>query len=133
MILGFKQQFPDGRLTHFRRKIEQGIKIHSIREDFHYRWRSGRIIQMSYGVRTKQYQCFARRFCTGTQWIDFRWQENPMTDQRRCIVYVDGRQLSDGELKQLAINDGFSGCATFFLWFNNDFSGKIIHWTLYRY
>ena len=133
MILGFKQQFPDGRLTHFRRKIEQGVKIHSIREDAHNRWHAGNIIHCSHGVRTKQYNCFSTKICTGTQRIVFLWHKNMMTGLRRCTVYVDGRELSSVELRQLAINDGFSGLAAFFLWFNNDFDGKIIHWTLYRY
>jgi hypothetical protein len=129
MILGFKQQFPDGTLTHFRRKIERDEKIHSIREDRHGRWRTGRLIQCSYGVRTKAFYCFSNKFCTGTQQIVFRWQENP----RKCVVYVDGRELSKSEVKQLAINDGFSVTAALLKWFNKDFSGKIIHWTLYRY
>lgn len=133
MILGFKQQFPDGTLTHFRRKIERGEKIHSIREGACYRWRAGRLIHCSHGVRTKKFNCFSTRFCTGTQFIDFRWQDDLITHHRRCHVYVDGRELSEKELRQLAINDGFSCIAHFLKWFNNDFDGKIIHWTLYRY
>jgi hypothetical protein len=129
MILGFKQQFPDGTLTHFRRKIERDEKIHSIREDRHGRWRAGRLIQCSHSVRTKHFNCFTTKFCTGTQRIVFRWQENP----RKCIVYVDGRELSISEIKQLAFNDGFPDTNSFLRFFNEDFTGKIIHWTLYRY
>jgi uncharacterized protein YqfB (UPF0267 family) len=132
MIVGFKQCFPDGSITHFRRKIERGEKIHTIRKDSHSRWHAGRLVQCSHGVRTKYFNCFLTRFCTGTQSIVFRWLTSP-DGKRKCYVYVDNRELSTRELRQLAINDGFNGIAHFLKWFHGDFSGKIIHWTLFRY
>jgi hypothetical protein len=133
MILGFKQQFPDGRLTHFRRKIEQGIKIHSIREDVHNRWCTGRLIQMSTGVRTKYYNCFAKMYCTGTQQITIQWSYDELARRITFAVYVDNRLLSPGETRQLTINDGFSSIEGFLSFFPHFFRGKIIHWTTYRY
>jgi hypothetical protein len=133
MILAFKQQFPDGRLTHFRRKIERGIKIHSIREDWHDRWHAGRIIQMSNGVRTKNYHCFRKELCSGVQIISIRWLYSPLSLREKCCVSIDGSILSLIEIMQLSYNDGFDDVSDFFNWFNNDFDSKIIHWTLYRY
>ena len=133
MILGFKQQFPDGRLTHFRRKIEQGTKIHSIRKDWHNRWHTGRVIQMSNGVRTKNYNCFRQEPCSGVQIISIRWLYSPLSLREKCCVSIDGRILSLSEMKQLSANDGFDDIRDFFNWFDRDFDGKIIHWTLYRY
>ena len=34
---------------------------------------------------------------------------------------------------QLAINDGFESLKHFFEYFNEDFEGKIIHWTDLKY
>jgi hypothetical protein len=131
MLLGFSQQFPDGRLTHFRRKIERGIKIHTIREDPHRRWRAGRIIQMSHGVRTKNYSCFRQAICTGTQRITLNWL---FSSYRYWYdIHVDGRLLDKREVLQLAVNDGFESIEAFVSFFPAHFDGCIIHWTLYRY
>jgi hypothetical protein len=132
MILGFKQQFPNGRLTHFRRKIEQGIKIHSVREDAHDRWHAGRVIQMSHGVRTKHFHCFAQMLCTGTQKIEIKCRKHIYL-LGQSDVKVDGRELDLAEINQLAINDGFDNLYDFLDFFPKCFKGKIIHWTLYRY
>ena len=62
MILGFNKRFPQ--------PIHDKIKIHTIREDKHNRWKAGRIIHMATGVRTKHYYCFNQEICTGTQIIE---------------------------------------------------------------
>lgn len=82
MILGFTQKIHlpgtklHGQPTHFKEKILAGItrhqpqnphppqpaqytpKLHTIREDKKERWKAGMGIEMCYGVRTKQFECF---------------------------------------------------------------------------
>jgi hypothetical protein len=48
-------------------------------------------------------------------------------------VNIDGRWITDAELKILSVNDGFDSVDDFFEWFNEDFAGKIIHWTDLKY
>jgi len=112
----------------FKNKILAGIKIHTIREDKHYRWQPGMIIHhWLHNPRnvSKHPHQFLKNQCTGTQeiWI------YPETKK----VYISGVMCSDKELELLAINDGFESVKGFLAWFNKKFDGKIIHWTDFRY
>lgn len=132
MVLGFKRKHKDGRPTGFAPKILSGVKKHTIREDEPDRWKEGVIIQMAYGVRTKDYEQFNAgrsdlEVCTGTQKIEIKWKNHDYT------VKVDGRVLSREQVELLAINDGFDDLVEFLTWFSADFKGKIIHWTKLRY
>lgn len=49
------------------------------------------------------------------------------------VVKIDGRKLSFAEMQKLAWNDGFSNFAEFAIYFNEGFSGYIIHWTNLKY
>lgn len=56
------------------------------------------------------------------------------------LVWVDDTVFYDhffgfgfNEMLQLAQNDGFDTIEDFFAYFNEDFYGKIIHWTDLRY
>jgi len=49
------------------------------------------------------------------------------------MVFVGDVFLSRWSINHLAKNDGFEGIEDFFKWFNEDFKGKIIHWTNYKY
>lgn len=121
MVLGFHKQFVE--------PILNGSKIHTVREDKKGRWRAGRQIHMATGVRTKQYQCFWEgHSCTGTQFIDI---VNPRGGEKE--IWVGGRELAALEIELLAKNDGFNDVAAFWKWFHHDFSGKIVHWTDFRY
>jgi hypothetical protein len=71
--------------------------------------------------------------CSGTQQITIQWSYDEPARRVTFAVYVDHRLLSCTETKQLAINDGFSSIEEFLSFFPYFFSGKIIHWTLYRY
>jgi hypothetical protein len=48
-------------------------------------------------------------------------------------VQIDGRLLNEKEVQEFAYNDGFDRVDDFEVWFNEDFYGKIIHWTEKRY
>ena len=120
MILGFNKRFPQ--------PILDKIKKHTIREDKHNRWKAEGIIHMATGVRTKNYNCFYKCKCTGTQIIEIA-----NTPGYPRAVWIDNRLIDTDEITKLAHNDGFKSIDDFFEWFNKDFQGKIIHWTDFRY
>ncbi|MDR0612383.1 MAG: hypothetical protein LBG45_02675 [Dysgonamonadaceae bacterium] len=128
MTVGFKDRF-----VHL---IECGAKKHTIREDRKDRICGGATLHLSTGVRTKNYRCFKKVLCTGTQRIIIRYNNGGYHDvfvyQDVCVC-VDGRELGYREIDVLAKNDGFENQNDFFKWFKSDFSGKIIHWTTLKY
>lgn len=128
MILGFKKSmgFKERILSSLGIKEYQNHKPkrHTIREDKHGRWKQGRMIQACYGVRTKQFEKFAEMPCLGIQTIEISYIMG-----RFQALYVDGKKLTHLQIRELAINDGFESMEDFFLWFNESFKGKIIHWT----
>jgi hypothetical protein len=106
-------------------------KLHTIREDIHDRWHEGRLIHPVVFNRSKNQFQFAPAFpCKSTQKIEIIRTSDYLNE---TIVKVDGRKLSEKEVQQLAWNDGFSNLIAFWLWFQNDFTGKIIHWTNLKY
>lgn len=142
MILSFKKKLPSGKPTNFENKIKLGIKIHSMREDTHNRWKPGMKIQMAHGVRTKNYRCFDdTKICTGIQSIKIKYLL--ITGYQGVVeVRIGGKLFYSqfGEdsygscnLELLAKNDGFDSTSDFFEWFNHDFEGRILHWTDFRY
>ena len=162
MICGFKQKFKDETPTYFAEKIRSRFtdpfdfislldninyndwfyfnyqrniealcrsKITTIREDKNDRWKVGMRLQPSYNVRTKkQFQFAPDIIVKGIQTIKIQYS----TAQTKWVI-VDGRVLSDFEVKTLATNDGFKNVRQFFEWFNKDFKGKIIHFTDLKY
>lgn len=120
MILSFKKQFIN--------KILDGTKIHTIRTDTTDRWKSGKLIHFATNVRTKNYWNFKQGVCISTQQIEIRYNE--LNDVK---IFVDGKKLTLKQQQELARNDGFDCFASFLLWFNDDFTGKIIHWTDFKY
>ena len=129
MILSFKKKFPWGKPTNFEEKIINWLKIHTLREDKFGRWNAGRVCQCATGVRTKKYNCFAVRSCVYIQAI----QINYYGDNGYPDVIIDGDLLSQERIELLAKNDGFDSVEDFFKWFEEDFQGKIIHWTDLKY
>jgi len=137
MILGYKKLFPWNKPTEFDRKIINGYKKHTMREDIHERWKQGRRINHCHGVRTKHFDNFYNNDCTGTQKVTI------IHYPHKASVYIDDRLVGHWsktfevthypKLKQLAKNDGFDSVTDFFKWFNENFTGKLIHWTDLRY
>lgn len=162
MTLGFKQYFPwhtekNPAPTYFREKILGGQripcsinggtyaasdkvsevkiftpKLHTLREDPHDRWKAGRKIEMVYrGAGYKIIDHFNKGIpelekCVSVQKIEIKFKLNGSA----MVVYVDGKPTS---IEQLSRNDGFNTVEDFFRWFNTDWSGKIIHWSNFRY
>lgn len=131
MILSYRKTFEGtSKPTNFEPKIKKRIKKHSIRQDLHNRWKEGMKIHQAHGVRTKYYNCFQEDVCTAVQSIKITWKSEYLNDMQ---IEVDGKLLTIDESIELAHNDGFECLAEFQLWFNDDFEGKIIHWTDKKY
>lgn len=167
MNLGFKKKFDNGSLTNFERKIAGGLlanwdaisiptddiektnkfstqwndltiednKIHSIRSGD--RWRTGMLVHMATGIRTKYYKCFAKVVCQSVQNIEICF----LNDGQVRIVYVDNIEVFD--FMELVENDGLT-LKQFQEWFFKSsvydsnyggqmFRGQIIHWTNKKY
>lgn len=145
MILGFSIQL-NGKPTEFVSKILVNSKIHTIREDKKDRWQPGTNIDFFINVRKKTMFRFAPVLpVVSTQKIEINYysNNNPIfTSEISKIakeyyneveVVVDDNKLTFKEVELLALNDGFDNCNDFFTYFNNDFIGKLIHWTEKRY
>jgi hypothetical protein len=98
------------------------------------RWKPGKLIHLATGVRTKKYNCFKKDDCKSTQSIEVIWYEIVEEGESPLFeVKVEGRVLNLAECIGLALNDGFETLSDFLEWFNTDYTGKIIHWTNFRY
>lgn len=111
-------------------------KIHTIRKDDKNRWKRGMMIDFFINARQKDMFRFAPRI--------------PLKSKQRIFmtylphlgngfqVSINGRELHKSEIKVLAVNDGFETVEDFEDYFisemeNNEYSGKIIHWTDFKY
>lgn len=128
-------------------------KLHTIREDKNNRWKAGTKIDFFINVRKKDMFRFAPVLpVISTQKIDFIWKDNTenlsycgITYDRTCTIMIDDRFYGDAyllneyvvtssyNLESFAHNDGFDTVEDFFKCFNQDFTGKIIHWTDLKY
>jgi len=122
MVLSFKSQF--------KKPIISGSKIHTIREDKTNRWKAGNEIHFATGVRTKNYNQFHSGKCISIQTIEIKYPTECFND---AIIEIEGIKLSTEEMQKLAYNDGFKNLLDLLFWFREDFKGKIIHWTDYKY
>jgi hypothetical protein len=106
-------------------------KIHSIRRDKANRWRAGNRIHFVINNRTDDRFQFAPVVtCKSVQYIQIK----PAFRQVTILPeWHQPKHLSDKAIEELAINDGFESVEQFWNFFYEDFSGKIIHWTDYRY
>lgn len=129
MILAFKPKFVE--------PILNGTKIHTIRQDKSNRWKKGKDIHFATGVRTKNYNCFKEGKVISTQRIFMTYAHNYIIE----ITIGDRYIYSFQEKENIAKNDGFANWEAFFNYFypvitNSEdecFSGKIIHWTDFKY
>ena len=142
MILGFKAQF--------KPLILNGTKIHTIREDKHGRWKKGNKIHFATGVRTRNYKQFKAGVCAAVQpillvnhgnhvYCRIQTGENAYI-HNDCIEH-DNTKWHKGYptthlLFELCRNDGLTW-GDFKEWFipnhGDKFTGKIIHWTEFKY
>lgn len=124
-------------LPNAEQNILAGIKIHTIRADKVNRWKAGYEIHHAVNNRTPQYRCFLKNRCRSTQQVLIVLLKG--TSQPPILsITVDRRRLNREEVHKLAVNDGFNGEAEMIKWFFKDpkdevWSGKIIHWTPFKY
>lgn len=117
--------------------IKVAPKHHTIRIDPHDRWKAGNDIHFVINNRTKDRFQFAPVLKVKSV------QKIRIVYENKCSDYpsvaIDGKPLfvyheeDKKTLTNLAINDGFPSIEAFFQYFNQDFTGKIIHWTDFSY
>ena len=107
-------------------------KCHTIREDKNDRWQPGTKIDFFINCRQKDMFRFAPRIpVVSTQTIEIIADNFEFMNDYQ--IKIDGKLLSFDEQLELALNDGFDCLLHFFLYFNTDFTGKLIHWTDLKY
>lgn len=128
-------------------------KRHSIREDKNNRWKVGTKIDFFINARQKNMFRFAPVLpVVSTQKVEFIWKDNTenlsclgITYDRTCTIMIDDKFYADAyllndwvvsssyNLKDFANNDGFDTIEDFFAYFNENYTGKLIHWTNLKY
>lgn len=118
-----------------RQVVDLKGKKHTIRKDSKDRWKKGNDIHFSINVRAKNQLQFAPVVkCKSIQKINITYNEE-VCEAFGCepCVFIDDKPLYIHDYEKLAINDGFDSVHDFFEWFNEDFEGKLIHWTNLKY
>lgn len=112
-------------------------KLHTIREDSKDRWKKGKKIDFFINVRKKDMLRFAPVLpVLSVQDIHIMYRSANIffaDNMYSADVYIDKEKLSLFDLKRLARNDGFDTVEDFLAYFNEDFTGKVIHWTDLKY
>lgn len=99
-------------------------KIHTIRRG--ERWSTGMEIAPVVEGNNGQFEFTPKIICLSVQEIHVSYKKG-------FQVSIDGKILGQKELKKLVINDGFEDISEFKLYFNDEFSGQIVHWTNFNY
>jgi len=101
-------------------------KIHTIRQDEKNLWKGNKPIHPVYFNRTpRRFQFIPTFDCTGVQEISIF--------PAFKLIHIDSRALSTEENALLIKNDGFDSETQFWAMFKTSFSGKIIHFTDFKY
>lgn len=122
-------------------KIDLKPKIHTIREDKKNRWKVGTNIDFFINCRQKNMFRFAPVLpVVSIQEVSIM-HETVFTN-KTATIKIDGEWFAAynfskgniyGKLETFIKNDGFDTIEDFFAYFNEDFKGKIIHWTDFKY
>ena len=111
-------------------------KIHTIREDKADLWKPGRKIHPVVFNRTKDRFQFAPVLeCKSVQKFEIEY----INDGNEVIIVIDGTHFYNSLLNinkgigELATNDGFISPLYFLSFFKENFRGKIIHFTDFKY
>jgi len=106
-------------------------KVHTIRRDSNMRWAVGKKIHFYKNLRQADMFKFAPMLrVRSIQEIEIIHSGESW---RMPWVIIDGVIQESAEIEILARNDGFPSVKAFFQWFNENFTGKIIHWTNLKY
>lgn len=127
-------------------------KYHTFRKDEQDRWKVGMKIHPVINNRTKdRFQFMPEMEVKGIQKIEIKYHGPVIkaANRDRVLIHIDDRfigcaswdhvnqmyvdQNYNRNITKVALNDGFDSVEQFFAWFNEDWSGKIIHWTDLKY
>lgn len=104
-------------------------KIHTIRKDIDDLWHPGmEIIMVADQGEPGEFQFAPPLSCQFIQKISINKKERSVVQIR-----IEGQLLSEIEGNELAVNDGFQNAEDLYAYFNSDFTGKLVHWTSYKY
>ena len=137
----------------FNKSIITNPKLHTIREDKNDRWKVGTKIDFFINARQKDMFRFAPVLpVVSTQKVELIYIENikeltclGITYDRTCTIKIDNKFYGDAylladyvvsssyNLTAFAQNDGFDNLEDFFVYFDKNYLGKIIHWTDLKY
>ena len=111
-------------------------KIHTIRTDKKNRWKAGMMIDFFINARQKDMFRFAPRIevfsIENIEIVHSDFHGDKGYDKGSWVL-IDNIVISSCWVDTLARNDGFESTGDFFDYFNEDFKGKIIHWTDHQY
>ena len=108
-------------------------KLHTIREDKKERWKPGTKIDFFINCRQKNMFRFAPVLpVVSVQKIEIVY-DKVFGKTLYPEILIDNVKLHPMKLEELAQNDGFDSIEDFFAYFNEDFTGKLIHWTDLKY
>ncbi|WP_158796144.1 hypothetical protein [Pedobacter sp. L105] len=103
-------------------------KIHTIRRDADHEWKAGMDIQLVINLNTPDEFQFAPLLkCQSVQRIQIDYSN--LISEKGPAVFIDYELLDRVTLAQMVMNDGFPTIDDFFLYFNEEFTGNLIHWT----
>ena len=113
-------------------------KLHTMRSDEKNRWKVGMDIHFKIweGIpyKSKMIQFAPVMKVKSIQKIEITYDEDIC--EKYCsepAIFIDNKPLNIFQVQDLAVNDGFADESEFCHWFNEDFTGKIIHWTRLKY
>ena len=107
--------------------LQNGTKKHTIRKKA---VKAGTVLKhIIYPYQPKRRECVLENTCVCCQYIKIE-SCGEMTASR---IWVNGILLTIEESQTLVWNDGFWSLIAFWLHFNEDFEGYIIHWTDLQY
>ena len=113
--------------TEFKDRIKKGIKIHTIREDKHNRWKQGMNIHFWLG-NPRNTRSKSKPYQFGTGICELVLPIHIYPDENMFIIGDQGEFKTIGFLNELAENDGFDSWVEMKQWFKEEFHGKIIYW-----
>ena len=120
---------------------EKHAKIHTIREDKNNRWTPGTKIDFFINCRQPNMFRFAPVLpVVSVQKVEIIYfplttipvRKVPVLKVDDEIIY-DAAGINEKQMLEFANNDGFDTIENFFSYFNEDFTGKLIHWTDLKY
>lgn len=126
----------------FPLKFQDG-KFHTMREDKKNKWKAGNLIHFVINNRTpKRYQFAPVLKCVSTQNVIIKWEgtfititidDNLFSKFNTAASWSHGLDNGDSKICELSKNDGFDDLESFLKYFSTNFTGKIIHWTNFKY